>query len=185
MKEIIKYIKSDYYRYKGGNAKAISLFKVIQYLVFGRNHGFKYSFWLRLSHKKNIFWPLAIFMHKRMSTKYCMQISHRCQIGYGLYLGHGICMVVNHKTIIGNNVNLSQFLNIGTNKETPATIGNNVWIGPNVCIVEDVKIGNNACVGAGSVVVKDVPENSTVAGAPAKVISYKTHQFIQNPWPMH
>ena len=67
-----------------------------------------------------------------------MQIPRQCEIGYGLYIGHGICMVINQGTVIGNNVNLSHFLSIGTNKSTPATIGDNVYIGPNVCIVEDV-----------------------------------------------
>ena len=64
-----------------------------------------------------------------------------------------------------------------------ATIGNNVYIGPSVCIVENVHIGDNATVGAGSVVVKDIPENSTAAGNPAKVISMKTPgRFIWRRW---
>ena len=46
--------------------------------------------------------------------------------------------MINGKTIIGNNVNVSQFLSIGSTKGTPATIGDNVYIGPNVCVVEDV-----------------------------------------------
>jgi len=81
-------------------------------------------------------------------------------------------MVVNGDTIIGNNVNLSQFLNIGTNHETPAIIGDNVYIGPHVCIVEDVTVGNNSTIGAGAVITRDVPENATVAGVPAKVLNY-------------
>lgn len=101
------------------------------------------------------------------------QIPSSTKIGYGLYLGHGICMVVNGKTIIGNNVNLSQFLNIGSNVGTPAVIGDNVYIGPSVCLVENVHIGNNATIGAGAVVTRDIPENATAVGVPAKVISYE------------
>lgn len=168
MKELFLYIQSDYYRYTGkrggGNA--------VKYLFLGRNHCFNYSFWLRLASRKNILFPLALLMHKRLTTKYGIQIPRTCKIGYGFYIGHGIGIVINGGTRIGNNVNISQFLSIGTNKGTPAVIGDNVYIGPNVCIVEDVHIGNNATVGAGAVVVKDVPENATVAGAPAKVISY-------------
>ena len=132
-----------------------------------------------------MFFRLAKFMHSRLSRKYSLQIPSTCKIGYGLYLGHGICMVINPGTIIGNNVNLSQFLNIGTNHNTPAVIGDNVYIGPHVSIVEDVKIGNNSCIGAGAVVVKDVPENATVAGVPAKVVSYKDHNYILNKWPVY
>ena len=183
MKETINKIRSDYYRYRGGDS-TLPFYKILVYLLVGRNHSFNYSFWLRLAHKKSLFWPLAKIMHKRLSTKYCLDIPTQCQIGYGLYLGHGICMVINEGTIIGNNVNLSQFLNIGTNMGTPAIIGDNVYIGPNVCIVENVRIGNNSTVGAGAVITQDVPDNATVAGVPAKVISYKNHNFIGNTWPL-
>lgn len=182
MKEIIRKIKSDYHRYTGkGNQ---SFFKIILYLLFARNHPFNYSFWLRAAHRKNLLWPLAVFMRRRLSIKYSLDIPRECEIGYGLYLSHGICMVINSGTVIGNNVNLSQFLNIGTNHGTPAVIGDNVYIGPNVCIVEDVHIGNNSNIGAGAVVTKDVPEGATVAGVPAKVISYKQHDFIMNKYPV-
>lgn len=180
MNEAIKKIRSDFHRYTGkGNS---SFYNIILYLLFGRNHCFNYSFWLRLSHKKSVIWPFAVWMHRRMSIKYCMQIPRQCEIGYGLYIGHGICMVVNPQTVIGNNVNLSQFLNIGSNHSSPAVIGDNVWIGPNVCIVENVHIHDNSNIAAGAVVVKDVPAGATVAGVPAKVISYKHQGFIKNPY---
>lgn len=50
------------------------------------------------------------------------------------------------------------------------TIGKNVWIGRNVCVMPDVKIGDGAVVGANSVVTKDVPAYSIVAGVPAQII---------------
>lgn len=95
-----------------------------------------------------------------------------------------MCMVINSKTVIGNNVNLSQFLNIGSNYDTPAVIGNNVWIGPGVVIVENVKVASNSSIGAGAIVVKDVPFYSTVAGVPAKVLNYNNPgQYIRNKYP--
>lgn len=182
MKDAIRKIRSDYHRYTGKGNQPFH--RILLYLLFGRNHSFNYSFWLRLAHEKSWVWPLAVWRHRRLSVKYCMDIPRRCRIGYGLYLGHGMCMVVNGRTVIGNNVNLSQFLNIGSNKSTPATIGDNVWIGPNVCIVEDVHIGSNSNIAAGAVVVKDVPEGSTVAGVPAKVISDTHTDFIANKYPV-
>ena len=49
-------------------------------------------------------------------------------------------------------------------------IGNNVFIGARSTILYDVKIGNNVIIGAGSVVTKDIPDNSVVAGIPARDI---------------
>lgn len=74
-------------------------------------------------------------------------------------------------------------MNIGTNKKTPAKIGNSVYIGPNTCLVEDVIIGSNSTIGAGSIVTKDVPANATVVGSPARVLNYDDPaQYIKNPW---
>ena len=80
-------------------------------------------------------------------------------------------------------MNLSQFTTIGSNEGKAAHIGNNVYIGPSVCIVENVKIGNNTTIGAGSVVTKDIPNNATAVGNYAKVINYNNPgRFILNRW---
>ena len=50
------------------------------------------------------------------------------------------------------------------------TIGDNVWIGGNTCIMPGVKIGNNVVIGAGSVVTKDLPDNVIAVGNPCRVI---------------
>ena len=50
------------------------------------------------------------------------------------------------------------------------TIGDNVWLGGNVCIMPGVTIGDNAVIGAGSVVTKDIPSNVIAAGNPCRVI---------------
>ena len=49
-------------------------------------------------------------------------------------------------------------------------MGNNVWIGGNVCVLPGVTIGDNVVIGAGSVVTKDIPANCLVAGNPGKII---------------
>jgi len=179
LNEILLYIKSDYTRY----GKSPRLIRILIAVVCKENHSFNYCFWLRLASKRNPFYALAKYMHKRLSTKYGIQIYTTTQIGYGLCLGHGINIVVNPTTIIGNNCNLSHFTTIGSNHGKAATIGNNVYIGPSVSIVEDVLIEDNVTIGAGAVIVKDIPNNATVAGVPAKIISYKEPgRYIRNRW---
>ena len=113
-----------------------------------------------------------------------MDLPASTKIGYGFNIGgHRMCIVINPYSIIGNNVDISQFLNIGSNHDTPAIIGDNVYIGPQVSVVEHVKIGSNSTIGAGAVVTKDIPQNSTAAGCPAKVLNYNNPgRFIKNRW---
>ena len=49
-------------------------------------------------------------------------------------------------------------------------IGDNVFIGSNTTILQNVRIGSNVIIGAGTLVNKDIPDNSIVGGVPAKVI---------------
>ena len=146
---------------------------MVLYALLAKHHCFTYSFWLRLAKAENIIIKsIAKFMHRKLSRKYGIQISPDMSLGHGLYIGHGFSIVINSGTVIGINCNISQCVTIGTNHKTPAVIGDNVYIGPGVCIVEDVHIGNNVTIGAGSVVLKDIPDNATVAGVPAKILNY-------------
>jgi acetyltransferase-like isoleucine patch superfamily enzyme len=52
-------------------------------------------------------------------------------------------------------------------------IGNDVWIGANAIILDDIKIGNGAIIAANSFVNKDIPPYSIVGGTPAKIIKYR------------
>lgn len=81
--------------------------------------------------------------------------------------------MIHPTAVIGRNVNLSQFTTIGSNKGKAATIGDNVYVGPGVCIVEDVTIGEGSTIGAGAVVTKNTPPHSVSVGVPAKVIRIK------------
>ena len=73
-------------------------------------------------------------------------------------------MILRNNTSIGNKID-----NYGVVSGSPI-IGDNVEIGVNVSIIGNISIGKNSIIGAGSVVVKDIPENSVVAGNPAKII---------------
>ena len=52
----------------------------------------------------------------------------------------------------------------------PVSIGNNVWIGENVCILPGVRVGSGCIIGANTVVNKDIPGNCIAAGVPVKIV---------------
>lgn len=177
-KDCVYLIKSDRYRLHGRNESIISILMKIM-----KPFNSSLLFWLRLCQYRGWLWPVCRIMYAFASRRFQVEIPVSTKIGYGLYLGHNIYMVINGGTIIGNNVNLSQFLNIGTNHNAPAIIGDNVYVGPHVSIIEDVRIGSNFSIGAGAVVTRDVPENATVAGVPAKVLNYNNPgRYICNCW---
>jgi len=156
-----------YSRLAEGNSKFSKLMKILIH-----ERGFKYIFWLRLTAVSGVFRPFCWMIYHHLSSKYCTQISARMQIGSGLYIGHGVGVIINGSAKIGNNVSLSQFLTIGSNEGKAATIEDNVYIGPSVCLVGNLVVGHDAVIGAGSVVTKDVPPFAVVAGVPAKIIKY-------------
>ena len=172
-------IKSDYYRRRGVIIPIWKiLLKSLPYPCMAA------SFWLRLSsYKKGALYCFAKIMHRYYRLHHGIDIRTK-HVGYGLYIGHPY-MQISDNAIIGNNVNLSQFLTIGTNTTHGAIIGNKVYIGPSVCIIEGVNIGSNTTIGAGTIVVKDLEANSTYVGNPARRVGENKHpEYIRNPWPI-
>jgi len=178
--DCIELIRSDYYRYSG---RIGSFFKMFTKTL--SSPPFALLFWLRLAQIRGIlYWP-AKLIHRHYSHKYGFQVYPSMKIGYGFCLGHAICVVINPQTIIGNNVNISQFTQIGTSTDCAAIIGDNVSISPMVSLVNGVHIGSNSTIGTGAVVTKDVPINATVAGVPAKVLHYnRPGHFVGSRWPL-
>lgn len=69
---------------------------------------------------------------------------------------------------------LDSFVEKDLYEETEKTyIGNDVWIGARVTVLDGIRIGNGAIVGAGAVVHRDVPDYAIVGGVPAKLIRYR------------
>lgn len=125
---------------------------------------------------KIIFFPYFIWYRFWVEWHLGIELPRKLMIGKGLSLYHGQALVVNRDTVIGENCTLRNSTTIGHKKHADGTfskspsIGNNVDIGANVCIIGGIIIGNNVIIGAGSVVVKDVPDNCVVVGNPARVV---------------
>ena len=79
-------------------------------------------------------------------------------------------VVISRMSSVGDRCKIYQGVTIGAGKDGYPTIGSDVVIYPNVTIIGGIHIGNNCVIGANSFVNTDIPENSVVAGVPAKKI---------------
>jgi serine O-acetyltransferase len=103
-----------------------------------------------------------------------IEIHPGATFGRGVFIDHGMGVVIGETAEIGDNVTLYQGVTLGgVNLERVKrhpTLCANVIVGGNASILGPITVGENAKVGANSVVVRDVPPNATVVGIPAKVI---------------
>ena len=103
-----------------------------------------------------------------------IEIHPGATIGNGLFIDHGMGVVIGETSVIGDNVTLFQGVTLGgTGKERGKrhpTLGSNVVVGAGAKILGDVKVGDNVQIGANAVVIKDVPSNSTVVGVPGRIV---------------
>jgi serine O-acetyltransferase len=100
-----------------------------------------------------------------------MDIYYSASIGSALKINHGLGTVIGARAVIGNNALIHQGVTIGGKNDGRPIIKNNVTIYAGAIILGPITIGDNAIIGANSVCMIDVPDNATVAGIPAKVIS--------------
>jgi serine O-acetyltransferase len=110
-----------------------------------------------------------------------IEIHPAAKLGPGLFIDHGMGIVIGETAEVGRNVSLLQGVTLGgtsTKREKRhPTLGDNVTVGSGAKIIGAITIGENSRVGAGSVVVRDVPPNAVVVGVPGRV-TYKDGQRV-------
>jgi serine O-acetyltransferase len=110
-----------------------------------------------------------------------IEIHPAARIGPGVFIDHGMGVVIGETAEVGENVTLYQGVTLGgtslkRDKRHP-TLERNVVVGTGAAVIGAITLGEGTRVGAGSVVVKDVPPNSVVVGVPGRVI-YRDGQRV-------
>lgn len=126
----------------------------------------------------------------RTGSHFLIEQPFYCDYGYNIEIGENFyanvnCVILDGaKVTFGDNVFVAPNCgfytaghpfdvdqrNRGLEYAYPITVGNNVWIGAQVCVLPGVTIGDNCVIGAGSVVTRDIPPHSLAVGNPCRVI---------------
>lgn len=131
----------------------------------------------RLSHRLwnwRLKWLARMLSHlSRFLTG--IEIHPAARIGRGLFIDHGMGVVIGETAEIGDQCTLYHGVTLGgttwRKEKRHPTLGNNVVVGAGAKIIGPVVIGDNARIGSNSVVTKDVPADATVVGIPGRIVS--------------
>ncbi|NLL70886.1 MAG: serine O-acetyltransferase [Epulopiscium sp.] len=103
-----------------------------------------------------------------------IEIHPGAKIGKGLFIDHGMGVVIGETCEIGDYVTIYQGATLGgTGKQQGKrhpTIGNNVMISAGAKVLGPFTVGDHARIGAGAVVLQEVPPYSTCVGIPGKIV---------------
>ena len=122
--------------------------------------------------KKRFFLARLVSQLSRFFTG--IEIHPGAKIGKGLFIDHGMGVVIGETAEVGDNVTLYHGVTLGgTGKDTGKrhpTIEDNALIGTGAKVLGPITVGEGAKIGANAVVVKNVPAKATAVGSPAKNI---------------
>ena len=168
---MIKLIKSDFKIIKERDPAARGFLEIV--LCYP---GFQALVLHRISHK---LWNYKLPLLPRVLSQLTRNITGSeihpgAKIGRGVFIDHGMGVVIGETSEIGDRCLLYQGVTLGgTGKDSGKrhpTLQENVVVGAGAKVLGAIKIGSNTRIGAGSVVVKNVEKNSTVVGIPGRVV---------------
>lgn len=106
-----------------------------------------------------------------------IEIHPGAKIGKGVFIDHGLGVVIGETAIVGDYSLIYQGVTLGgTGKEAGKrhpTLGKNVVVGAGAKVLGNIQIGDNVRIGAGSVILRDVPCDRTVVGIPGRIVHQK------------
>ncbi|MBO5163433.1 MAG: serine O-acetyltransferase [Ruminococcus sp.] len=134
---------------------------------------YRIAHWL---YKKKYF-TLARIISQHARNKTGIEIHPGAVIGKGLFIDHGMGVVIGETAVIGDNCLLYQGVTLGgTGKDKGKrhpTLGNNVLVGAGAKVLGPFTVGNNVKIAANAVVLNAIPDDCTAVGVPARVVRRK------------
>lgn len=101
-------------------------------------------------------------------------IPYSAEIAEGVKIAHYHGIVIHHDCKIGEGTIIYQNVCLGgRNGSIGPIVGKNCFIGAGACILGNIIIGDNVRIGANAVVMEDIPNNCTVVGVPARIVRKK------------
>ena len=121
-------------------------------------------------------WPVSARFVSHVSRFLTgIEIHPAARIGPGVFIDHGMGVVIGETAEVGENVTLYQGVTLGgtslKREKRHPTLERDVVVGTGAAVMGAITVGEGTRIGAGSVLVRDVPPNSVVVGVPGKVIS--------------
>ncbi len=117
---------------------------------------------------------IARYISQRARRITGVEIHPAAVIGNGVFIDHGMGVVIGETTVIGDNCTIYQGVTLGgTGKDKGKrhpTIGNNVVIGSGAKVLGPFRVGDNSKIAANAVVLSEVPDNCTVVGVPGRIV---------------
>lgn len=117
---------------------------------------------------------IADWISKRTRRKTGIEIHPSAQIGKGVFIDHGMGVVIGETAIVGDYCTIYQGVTLGgTGKDKGKrhpTIGKNVTIGSGAKVLGPFSVGDNSKIAANAVVLSEIPPNSTCVGVPAHIV---------------
>ena len=113
-----------------------------------------------------------------------IEIHPAAKIGRGVFIDHGMGVVIGETSIVGDDCTIYQGATLGgtgkhQGKRHP-TLGNNVMVGAGSKILGPFTVGDNVKIAAGAVVLDEVPADSTCAGVPARVVRQNNERICED-----
>lgn len=174
MFDIFKTIRRDINLIRQSDPAARNAVEILlTYPTLKAIRSYRIAHWL---YKKKYF-TLARIISQHARNKTGIEIHPGAVIGKGLFIDHGMGVVIGETAVIGDNCLLYQGVTLGgTGKDKGKrhpTLGNNVLVGAGAKVLGPFTVGNNVKIAANAVVLNAIPDDCTAVGVPARVVRRK------------